>query len=916
MNKGKSLIQLFITLIAFCTYYLLVQFGSLFIIHLGFVSPIWPLSGVMLGLYFLYGRPIVVGSFLASLLTLQQDSLFSALPSYVIFVLASISVLQLIVAKQLVSHFCTLPINTRNPSPIIKYLLIIGPLTVLISTLLFVLALKLSFDISFEELIYIALVKYIGDLLSIVFIAPTFLFFKENPFVNKTKNSLAAIFVSVLSFALISLIYVLASNSHLDEKDREFTNATQPFIAKFNNVKTTIENSLTGLNALFQASDKVTREEFDTYANKLVNDVFNLRALAWLPLITHQERERFEADLSIQGFANTSIKKQTEQGFITAPKESFYLPLYYISNPDVNNSNIGLDILSIPAVKESVIKAIKEKKHIITPLVTQKVTQIQPQDNYTGAIVYYPIYKNSSSGQQNILDGLVKVMFELDLLLSNLNKSMNNNIFMYKLSYGNNNVVTQPSYNLKGVFNHQHHIDFFDKKGHLSFTSTPEFELNFIDWKILIIMVVGIIVGIICVSFVFVIVTFNSSLTRKIKENTIILIKKNKELTSANQAKNLFLANISHEYRTPLNAIMGFSEIALREIKDKKALDYFTQIEESSKMLLSIVNDVLDTSKIQAGEIKLENRPFSPSTETQKVIDMLIDKASKKSITINKNFTSSFDLCVEGDDNRFKQIIINLLNNAIKFTHKGTIDINGDSYDTDDKSRALTLVMKDTGIGITKKDQKRLFTPFVQATSSTTRVHGGTGLGLAIVKQLCHLMGGDVTLTSQPNIGSTLTVTITLPKTEKPIELLSSEQNPSEYSYYKKNKILIVEDNKINQLIVSKQLDFKGLICDFANDGLLALAYLKTTTPDLILMDLQMPNMDGFTASSLIRKNKALKNIPIVILSASVSKEDKEKASVLGIHDFINKPFHQKDLLTILDKYLEPQPESSDSSSA
>ena len=895
------MIKIFFSLVAFCIYYLLVQFGSIFTISFGFASAIWPLSGVILGLYFLYGRSILVGSFLASLLTLQQESLFADLPSYVIFILASISVLQFIIAKQLVVRFCTLPLNIRKLVSIVKFLLLTGPLTVLMSTSLFALTLTLSLDISFQTLTHIGLVKFVGDLLSILFIAPIFLFLKANIFVRKTKHSLAAVLVSLLSFSLISLIYILASNNNFALKEREFATSTEPFIEKFNVIKTTIKNNITALNGLFQASEEVTRLEFETYANKLIDDEFNVIALAWLPLISHQKREKFEAELASQGFANTSIKKKTEQGLIISPNKSFYLPLYYISNLTANKSAVGLDALSHPILKDIVNKMIKGEKQVISPLVYLN----QHQDKYTTADVYYPIYKNSPPDQKSTLQGLVKVNFELNLLLSDLHRNMKTNTFTYQLNFGDENIVTHPNFKLNSIFSHQYDVNILDKKGQLSFASTPEFELSLINWQILIIMIFGSIIGIICVSFVFFIVTFNYSLTRKIRERTTKLIKKNKELTNANQAKNLFLANISHEYRTPLNAIMGFSEIALREIEDKHALDYFTKIEESSKILLSIVNDVLDTSKIQAGEIKLEKRKFSPSAVTQTVIDMLIEKAINKSITVNKSFTSNFGLWVEGDDTRFKQIIINLLNNAIKFTDKGTISISGDSDITDDKSSILTLVIRDTGIGINEEDQKHLFTPFTQATRSSTKNYGGTGLGLAIVKQLCSLMGGDVTLTSQTGIGSTITVKITLPKIEKPIEVYSSSPRPSVCSGYKKTKILVVEDNKINQLIVGKQLSFKGITCDFADDGLLALSYLENTIPDLILMDLQMPNMDGFTTSSLIKKNIELQHIPIVILSASVSKEDKEQASVLGIHDFINKPCYQEDLVFILDKYLK-----------
>ena len=902
------MIKIFFSLVAFCIYYLLVQFGSIFTISFGFASAIWPLSGVILGLYFLYGRSILVGSFLASLLTLQQESLFADLPSYVIFILASISVLQFIIAKQLVVRFCTLPLNIRKLVSIVKFLLLTGPLTVLMSTSLFALTLTLSLDIPWQTLTYISLVKFVGDLLSILFIAPIFLFLKTNFFVLKTKHSLAAALISLLSFSLISSIYILASNSDFALKEREFADSTEPFIEKFNVFKTTMENNITALNGLFQASEEVTRLEFETYANKLINDEFNVIALAWLPLISHQKRKKFEAELAYQGFANTRIKKKTEQGLIISPNKSFYLPLYYISNLDANKSAVGLDALSHPILNDIVDKMIKEEKQIITPL----VYLTQHQDKYT-ADLYYPIYKNSHPEHITVLQGLVKVNFELNILLSDLHRNMKANTFTYQLKFGDNNVVTHPDFKVNSIFSHQYGVNILDKKGQLSFASTPEFELSLINWQILIIMMFGSIIGIICVSFVFFIITFNSSLKRKIREKTTELIKKNKELTSANQAKNLFLANISHEYRTPLNAIMGFSEIALRDIKDKHALDYFAKIEASSKILLSIVNDVLDASKMQAGEINLESRRFSPSAVTQSVIDMLIEKASNKSITVNKNFTSNFDLYVKGDDTRFKQIIINLLNNAIKFTDKGSINISGDSiYDTDDETSILTIVIRDTGIGIDKEDQEHLFTPFIQATSTTTRQHGGTGLGLAIVKNLCSLMGGNVTLISQLDMGSTFTVTITLPTTEEPIEVSSSTLILSKYSHYKKAKILVVEDNKINQLIVNKQLDFQGITCDFADDGLLALSYLENTTPDLILMDLQMPNMDGFTAASLIKENRKLQNIPIVILSASVSNEDKEQASILGIDDFISKPCYQEDLVAILDKYLKASINTTD----
>ncbi|PKG80781.1 hypothetical protein CXF85_21985 [Colwellia sp. 75C3] len=212
--------------------------------------------------------------------------------------------------------------------------------------------------------------------------------------------------------------------------------------------------------------------------------------------------------------------------------------------------------------------------------------------------------------------------------------------------------------------------------------------------------------------------------------------------------------------------------------------------------------------------------------------------------------------------------------------------------------------MNDTGIGINQDEQAHIFNAFSQVEISTTRKYGGTGLGLSIVKQLCTLMGGDITLVSEKGKGSSFTVTLELPQSIQPTEIKLDNKNEIQQSNYEGVNILVVEDNKINQVIAQKQLASLGVTCDVACDGQEALTYLEHNKPKLILMDLQMPIMDGFTASRLIKENSNLTDIPIIILSASVGKEDKKRAADLGIEDFINKPFKQADLHYVLNKYV------------
>ena len=869
-------------------------------IPFGFASLIWPVSGVMLGLYLLFGRTILIGSLLSSFLTLYQQNQTLPISHYVIGFLAIVSILQFVISKHLVLRFIPLPVQTHLPKQIVKFLLLTGPLSAFITSAMVAITLWLSLNIPTEILLYIWAAKWIADSISIILITPIIIFLRDNIYVRPAKRPTAAIFTTVFILGAVSLIFTQLSYNKYKEREQQFISDTLPFVEQINIIQTNIKHHLMALNGLFQASDEVTRAEFKIFTNEIAQSNINLRALAWLPLITDQNREKFELSLLEDRFTDHHIKKLTAQGFQLAPQQSHYIPITFIEPLENNKMAVGLDVSTHPLVRESVEKSINLKKHVITPL----LSLVQQQNKYTGVVVYYPVYKHSPQTETLALKGLVEVVFELDFLLSTVYKSVGASNFTYQLSYGENNSFAHWAYNPNRLFHHNLEIDIFDKKGQLSFSSTEQFELGLIDWSSLLIMLVACIISIICIMFVFFIITFNHSLTKKVKKNTAELTKINNDLVLANEAKNLFLANISHEYRTPLNAIIGFTEIAQRETKDKNAIDYLSKINHSSNILLNIVNDVLDISKMQAGELNLESRPFNPSIETLSVIEMLNEKAIEKSIAIHENFSENFEHWVSGDSFRFKQILINLLNNAIKFTHQGVISINGDCQNTANNTRILTLVIKDTGIGMNAEQQKHSFNAFAQAESSTTRQYGGTGLGLSIVKQLCSLMGGNIKLVSEEGKGSEFTVTLELPQATPLIETPIHDKNDLQQSNYEGVTILVVEDNKVNQVIAQKQLTSLGVTCDLVDDGQQALTYLEQHTPKLILMDLQMPNMDGFTASSLIKENSKLKDIPIVILSASVGKEDKEKAANLGIEDFINKPFQQADLKYVLNKYL------------
>ena len=420
---------------------------------------------------------------------------------------------------------------------------------------------------------------------------------------------------------------------------------------------------------------------------------------------------------------------------------------------------------------------------------------------------------------------------------------------------------------------HQVELNLFDKKGLINFYSSDAFDLTLINWAGFFIIVIGTALGVVCVMFVFFIVSYNSSLTKKVNESTQALQKKNDELVQANEAKNLFLANISHEYRTPLNAIMGFCEIAQRESKEPQTHNYLGKIHDASLLLLGIVNDVLDFSKMQAGQLSLDACEFNPAQAAEAAVEMLRDKARDKGLTLTTHYEPLFSQQMEGDDIRFKQIIINLLNNALKFTEAGSITLDakatleGDTY-------YLTICVRDTGIGIASEHQTKLFQSFSQAESATTRKYGGTGLGLSIVKQLSNLMGGDATLNSELGKGSEFVVTLQLKKASQlTVPQSEKEESLNDVDLSGMN-VLVVEDNKINQIIVEKHLQNLSVKCALANDGQDALDYLQIHTPDLILMD---GGIVQVRAALNVLENELGLTIPV----AGMVKDDKHRTSNL-----------------------------------
>ena len=383
------------------------------------------------------------------------------------------------------------------------------------------------------------------------------------------------------------------------------------------------------------------------------------------------------------------------------------------------------------------------------------------------------------------------------------------------------------------------------------------------------------------------------------------------ELFRAKLAKEQFLANMSHEIRTPLNGIAGMVNLLSDTNPTEEQQKYLTAIKNSTDNLKVIINDILDLSALESGKLKFEKIGFRISNILPQVIEMFLPQAKEKGIELNYDFVPGSEVVLLGDSVRLSQILINLISNAIKFTYEGMISVNVKISKKTNKTAYVQIDVKDTGIGIPDEKLEFIFDTFTQADESVTRKFGGTGLGLSIVKQLIDLQNGSIDVTSAENIGSTFSFTIPY-KVGTETDLIIDTRtgnNLKRLNTLPGMKVLLVEDNDINRMYAANIIKNWQCKVTEAENGLICLEKHKKHDYDIILLDIQMPVMDGFETTISIRKSfKSPKSeIPIIALTANAIKGDSEKCIEIGMNDYLSKPFLPEELFRILTKYYTPR---------
>ena len=864
----------------------------------GYAVAAWPPSGIALASILLSRNRalpgVLLGAFLVNLIHLDNvsDILHWQIMLQAIGVTLA-STFQAWLAYYIIIHLVKNPLELSSLRQSVQGLIIGGPLCSLIAASAGTALLVINDVIPHYMALNNFVAWWIGDSIGVLIFTPLVLAAFSY---NHIQQRVQIIVPSLVIYMIICFSFYGASSVKKAKDEQRQQTKVSAIKTNLEHRVGEIQSHLALLATFFASSDDVDFREFKRFTSRQLQDSTEIAAFEWAPKVIHSQLSNYENLLRDELGDDYYVKeKNTEGEWQAVSKRDIYFPVQYI-HPLIGNEAVkGFDLAS-SAVRFEALTNSRLSKSVT---VSEPISLMQGGGNERGVLFFNPVYADLH--HQVGFKGYVVAVVNLEVLAQTLNYNQNTDIdaSFYDMTDGDNptEIFSPQRVGTKVIA----HFNFIvgERVWQVKLWEPVKQSSWLVYWFA---QIVGMLFVWLLITFLISVTGTNIQIRQQVAKQTQSLREEKLKADKASQIKSEFLANMSHEIRTPINGIKGLHYLALQEQDWQQARAYIEQADGALNVLLRVLNDVLDFSKIEAGRLELHQEPVDINSLINEISNLMQFELNSRSLNFVVDYDRSESLVIQTDAIRLKQILLNLLNNAVKFTPEGEITLR---IWQENKMTYFSVI--DTGIGIKKEVQEQLFQPFSQADSSTSRRFGGTGLGLSICKKLIDLMGGDISLTSVEGQGSTFTFTVPF---ESPLEAVIhtddvlSEIDISAISFANV-AILLVEDNPLNQHVACAILKTKGCLPDVAKDGHEAIKMISEKSYDLVLMDIQMPNMDGLQATQVIRNELLINDLPIIGLSANAHDDDLKKGLASGMDGYLTKPIDADKLFKTLWYHLQ-----------
>jgi signal transduction histidine kinase/ActR/RegA family two-component response regulator len=685
-------------------------------------------------------------------------------------------------------------------------------------------------------------------------------------------------------------------------------------------VRRELEANLVALHALraYLEISPLDEASFAGFAARLLATHSSVGSLEWIPRIESPDRKRFEAALGGHYIFEGNPAKLRR-----AREAPFYLPVQFVYPIFQKSVIVGFNVNASPGCRRALDLTQKSGE----PALTEKYPVVEQTADGYGVIAFLPVSRRVAHDGEPVLAGFAASVTQVpDVVESGLRRINPRGLDLYifdrsappakQLLYYHPSptgtkrgaVAAEPL--LAKTIHEQISVSIGGRDWSFVFVPTPEYLSSAYSWRPWILLGIGSLFTLAVVLYLLLHVSHTKKtlgLLNTLESVNRQLAAARDEALEASRSKSQFLANMSHEIRTPMNGVLATTELVLDTGLTYEQRELISACHVSGQQLLAILNDILDLSRCESGKLALEQVPFDLHSEVTSLMKLYSVIAQQKGVELNLHWSDEAQRWVRADPTRLRQILANLLSNALKFTDMGSVNLSV-SNESADHARAgsyakarMRFVIEDSGVGIPPEILPQLFSPFVQGDGSTTRRYGGTGLGLAICKQLVTLMRGTIEVQSVPGKGSSFIVQVDLEPADPLQQIADSEVTTS---LPKRLHVLVAEDNPVNQLVAQRLLERHGCTVDVVATGTAAVHRHHTEKYDLILMDCQMPELDGYEAARRIRTASHSVRVPIIALTAQAFPGDRERCLEAGMDDYVSKPINAAQFIATVRRWI------------